>query len=130
VLGRLAPTKAVSAHSASLHFQAVRPSRHNLRGIFADIDAIARLKVRLRAMLLCGECLRNNVTDISCVDASPQKRLARLLGAGKGRVGACAVQADVFYITRELVSYTYRVSRSHPAKPYTLKRLRSRQPKF
>jgi len=39
--GRLAPTKAVWAHSASLHFQAVRPSRHNLRGIFADVDVIA-----------------------------------------------------------------------------------------
>ena len=44
--GRMAPTKAVSAHSASLNFQSVRPSRHNLRGIFADVDAIARRKVR------------------------------------------------------------------------------------
>jgi len=38
--------------------------------------------------------LRNDVTDISCTDASPQKRLARPPGADKGRDGACAVQAD------------------------------------
>ena len=64
VQGHLAPTKAVSAHSASLHFQAVSPSRHNLCGIFADVDAIARRKVRRRAMLLGGECPRNDVTGM------------------------------------------------------------------
>ena len=46
--------------------------------------------------------MRNDVTDISCTDASPQKRLARPPGADKGRVGACAVQADFSSITREL----------------------------
>ena len=37
--------------------------------------------------------MRNNITDISCKEASPQKRLARPPGADKGRVGAFCVSA-------------------------------------
>jgi len=35
-----------------------------VRGIFADADTIARRKVRRRAIILGGECWRNDVTDI------------------------------------------------------------------
>ena len=44
-------------------------------------------------MLLGLEWLRNNVTDMPCTDASPQKRLTRPPGADKGRVGAFCVSA-------------------------------------
>jgi len=35
-----------------------------VRGIFADADAIARRKARRRAIMLGGECSRNDVTDM------------------------------------------------------------------
>jgi hypothetical protein len=41
---RVAPTLVVLAHSASLNFKSVmNPRIHNLRGIFADADAIAAM---------------------------------------------------------------------------------------
>jgi len=47
--------------------------------------------VKFGAMLLGGEWLCNNVADIICTDASPQKRRSRPPGADKGGVGAVCV---------------------------------------
>ena len=59
--------------------------------IFADADAIARRKVRRRAIILGGECSRDDVAGNSFADALPQKRSARPPGADVGGVGAfCA----------------------------------------
>jgi hypothetical protein len=70
----------VSAHSASLNFQSVRPRIHNPRGIFADADATARRKVPGRAVLRGGGCLRDDVAGIDlrtrCPRSTLQGRLA------------------------------------------------------
>ena len=81
----------MSAHSTSLNFQSVRPSIHNLRGIFADADATVRRKVRRRAIVLGGDWFRDDGTGIPFADVSPQKRRARAPGADIGGVGAFAV---------------------------------------
>ena len=49
-------------------------------------------------MLLGAQWLRNNVTDISCAEASPRKRLARPPGSDKGRVGAFCVSARLVFL--------------------------------
>jgi len=85
VQGRLAPTKVISAHFASLNFLC-QPSRHNLHGIFADADTVARRKVRRRAMLLGCDWSRADVADIPFADAVPRKRRAKPLGADTGGV--------------------------------------------
>jgi hypothetical protein len=40
------------------------PPEDRIRGIFADADAIARRKVRGRAMLRGGDCLRKDAAGI------------------------------------------------------------------
>ena len=65
-----------------------QPRGHNLHGIFADADAIARRKVRWRASVLGGECSRDDVAGIPIGDAVPHKRRARPPGADIGGVSA------------------------------------------
>jgi len=45
-------------------FKYVRPRGHNLRGIFADANAISRRKVRWHAMLLGDDWSRDDVAGI------------------------------------------------------------------
>jgi hypothetical protein len=84
----------VSAHSQSLNFLSCQTPRvHNLRGIFADADAIARRKVRWRAIILAGECFRDDVAGIPFAGVSPKKRRAMAPGADIGGVGALCLSA-------------------------------------
>jgi len=97
----------------------VSSETHCRRGIFADADAIARRKVRWRAISLGCECLRNAVAGISFANASPQKSGARASGADRvasvhsaslhfqavrpSRHNHCGIFADVDAVARRKV---------------------------